>query len=357
MAPLPPVGGDELDELVRDAMKGGDVAPVAEALAGRGDEDPGARLERLASLLQEARDAWSADDGARALDRVQAASRELQPTLRVLRAAEQARRRLHVEPGDILSRPRLPLALIVDPPGDEFVAEGLAAALRIDLPTARLHAVERHPVVALRGGDREALEAARARVREQLGLASVVASWEDYLGLGVPRTALGLAADGRLMVADEALWLHPPAPGHAPKASPVDVEDLRLVVAGEVSVRRFRRIKAISRGGSDTLQERSERRRVVVDLHGPGFYIRLVEGVTDTAGLPGHQPGAARKSLHDLPEHAWERWPMARVVGWHLARPAARAVIPEEGDMAVASGWPLWEEHSRTCRLLAQRAW
>jgi hypothetical protein len=248
---------------------------------------------------------------------------------------------------------RQPWMLVVEGPEEEARAEAVAAALRVDRVTARLVAIARHPRVALRGDDPDALQEAAARLRAGAGLRAAVCSRAELLQVGPPVTALAALGPGWRATAAEAWTAEPDAlpRGRAAPGFPV-----RLVVPGEVVVRRYRDGRGVGRSsrGERVLREAAERRAPVIDLHGPAGFLRLVAGVTDTTGLPGHDPSSALLSFKNLLEGFDAVWPGAHRLGARSCAPGLAPAGTEPGadaEVVEASGWPAWEEHTRCCRL------
>jgi hypothetical protein len=164
-----------------------------------------------------------------------------------------------------------------------------------------------------------------------------------------PALAL-MADDGDVArVAEGPLWEAPPEPGLRPAGEPVALDDVWLVVVGEVEARS-------QRGARQT--GRMERARVgmagavhtsrvtVVDLHLPDAIVRATEGLTDLRAL---DPTSAHRAMKAWIEQAAARWPDAAVLPRKVC--AAPASAPSSSAAAHDSGWATWEEHSRCCRL------
>lgn len=247
--------------------------------------------------------------------------------------------------------------LVVEGRGEIARAPGLALALAVDNATARLIAAARCPKVALRGEDLGPLEEAARRVTELAGLGAAVVAREALRDALPPDPVLSFADQGLVDLGEGAPWLDPEA---APRgsASRARLGEVCLVVPGEIVVRRYRKPADRLRGTTlSTLQESGERRIFVVDLHGEEGIWRLCEGLTDLRGLSGVEAHAQRRSLKGLLERADALFPGARLLESRICVPAEPpARRPEEeglGPQEVA-GWPLWEEHTRLCRVLAR---
>lgn len=373
---LPP----DLDELVRQALSGGSVSKVKAALdqartaraatasaslaapsplsAGRpgrpeaaSSEAPSAPaalsldvlLAELRGLSEQADVAWR----GRRPSEVVVALGALRRTLSLVEAHPGLRA---APPGVVLPPIRQPWILIVEGAGDGGRAAAMALALEVDNATARMLAVARCPRVAMRGDDRAHLTRLSRRVVEIVGVGAAVASRDDLLCIGPPRTWLRADGPGQLWVTDEAVWFGGAegVDGQAAEAGPI-----YLAVPGEIVHRRIRRGPE-RRGGRST--DLNERRVAVLDLHGPREFYRLVEGVTETAGLPGFEVNGARRSLRGFTERLGEWWPELTAVEGRVCQPGdAPSPSPtgERPDVVEITGWPLWEEHTRLCRLLA----
>jgi len=247
--------------------------------------------------------------------------------------------------------------LVVEGRGEVARAPGLALALAVDNATARLIAAARCPKVALRGEDSGPLEEAARRVEELAGLAAAVVAREALRDALPPDPVLAFADEGLVDLGEGAPWLDPEgAPRGSGRRSALGA--VRLVVPGEIVVRRYRKAADRLRGTTlSSLQESGERRIFVVDLHGEAGFWRLCEGLTDLRGLSGVEAHAQRRSLKGLLERSEALFPGARLFESRICVPSEPpSRRPEEeglGPQEVA-GWPLWEEHTRLCRVLAR---
>ena len=125
-----------------------------------------------------------------------------------------------------------------------------------------------------------------------------------------------------------------------------------LAVPGEVQIKRFRTGRGKQAGA---LTPVGSKRLAVLDLHGVDCFLRIVEGITELDGLPGFIPQGAQRTFRVLPESLCDWWPELSSVGGRTFQPVRTARIPEgaqPGEMVTATGWPAWEEHTRTCRIL-----
>lgn len=374
---LPP----DFDRLVAEAMAGRGVGklraalqatgPVAETAAPVrvGEEPSPSRIEpmpvrsaslpiegdahsilaRMAAGVERARGAWARGDAASARQEVAALRRQADQVAELLPATAAP----PVEP--VLPSVHRAFLLVIDGAGDPEVGPVLARALGLDHVTGRLLAVPRHPTVARRAEDRADLDPAAAAVRRESGMAAMVVSRDDLLAVTAPRLVLRAQGLDDLVVTDLPLWSAADVrPDALPAGETADGRGVMLAVPGEVVVRRFR-TQAARRGRDATVRDSGERRVGVLDLHAEGAFFRLVEGVTDFAGLPGHHATSSRLSLRGLVEGLGQRWPTARVLGRRVCQPGDRPARGEDvpdGLALQSSGWPVWEEHSRLCRLL-----
>lgn len=228
---------------------------------------------------------------------------------------------------------RQPWVLVLPPLGDP---EAIAAALGVDHATARLLAQGRWPRIGLRG---DSPNLGRAPSSEHLPIAR-----EALLAIGPAFGVLGLdPGDLRWRVTEEAIWLADPQGG----GIPARIDDVSLIVPGEVEMRTTRAAPAENRWLRKRLSVAgagSERRVRVADLHTPGGIFRLVEGVTRTEGLPGHDPGSARHAFTAVINHLAERYPDAEVLDERIC------AVGGDGR----SAWPLWEEHTRVTRVYTE---
>jgi hypothetical protein len=164
--------------------------------------------------------------------------------------------------------------------------------------------------------------------------------------------ALGREADGRWRLAEEDLWNADVVPGQLPPGFLAEIAAFRLAVPGEVEVRHRREAVEPTRWERSRLvhdRVGGERRTIVVDLHAEDRIVRLVEGITDLRGLPGHVAGSARQSLKNLVDALGTLWPGIHVDPRRPCLPAAPA--PVGAPSRMESGWPAWEEHTRMTRV------
>ena len=261
-----------------------------------------------------------------------------------------------------LPRHRQPYLLVAEGPADVSRAPKVAEALGVDGVTARLVAVSRHPRVALRHEDAAKLAVLAQRLREHVGLAAVVVARAQLQSVEAPAAVLAGSPGRRLLVSRALAWLLPPEPGLNPSlrgdALSLLADAVRVVVPGEVVLRSYRAGRGLAHGRRDEVVMRAagERRLQLVDLHGPGLFLRVVEGLTDMAGLPGYDPNSALRSARGFVEAVGDLWPAARVEGPRSCLPGDAPTAEErlgKGDHVEATGWSEWEEHTRCCRFLA----
>ena len=249
-----------------------------------------------------------------------------------------------------------PYALVLECPGDAMRAPVLARALEIDGVTARMLAVSRYPRVALRSADPEPLHRLCERYRSAIGLGAAVVPRDALLDIDLPKVILGPAGLQGFRICDAPLWLQPE---HDPL---VDVSVLRgpqllVAVPGEVVTCHYR-IAPDSRARhrrQDAYQLSRESRIGVLDLHGPGFFLRVVEGATDFRGLPGYVVQSSRRSFRGLVENISQWFPAIERFGSRVCRPTENPMPPPDQPLLARleiNAWPMWEEYTRQCRLL-----
>ncbi len=239
---------------------------------------------------------------------------------------------------------RFPWLLVVTAGGDEA---RIARALDVDRATARQIAHVAGPRVVGRGEDRAALELRAERARAE-GLHATVQARSALSALPPAEALLSLDPGGACRLDPAPLWLAPPDPGNTPIGTVGHLEDVRLIVPGEVEVRDQRAPRAPDKWARDryaTAATVAERRVVVVDLHLPGRIVRVAEGLVDLRGDPAFVAGSARRTLLAWLEGAPRRWPAARIEARRTC-PGGPAAAGEDGRL-TGSGWPAWEEYSR----------
>jgi hypothetical protein len=386
---LPP----DLDEMVRLAMSQGSVDALHSALssdvpgpASAASVSPVAAppeplsktsldeisvADALADLgegLDDARLAWISGDVGVVRSWAEAAGPTLRAVLQQLAREEEAENpqlslipdpspEPPVPPVILMPKVRHPLALVVEGMGDPERGPALAEALGVDGVTARLVAMCRYPRFVLRGDDEAQLNQAAEQVQSALGIRAVVVSRDAMLAIGPARGVTGALSSEplQLQIVECPEWdvdLTEPAAGELRTLTP----DLRLAVAGEIVVHRFR---AATQGGrlkhirEHRVQSVGETRLSVIDLHTDTAVLRLVQGATDMSGFPGHTPSAAVRSLRDYLSVLEQSVPVIprRICQPGLDRPGGGAVAGQSSP-TQDSGWAAFEEHSRACRLL-----
>ena len=291
-------------------------------------------LEQLAEEAGVELGDWE-EDPQGALARVNATRATLQQLARRLEQVPP--------PAELVLPPFRQAAALFVQTGEGLEQGEIAQALQIDLATARMLSLSKHPRVALRGNDRDKLEALAERWRADLARAAVVFEEADLRAQPRPRVALELPAEGDWITAAAALWLDfegPRVERPTPRLAP------RLVVPGEVVVKRYR-LKRDKRGNRE-LDPSSERRIAVVDLHGPQGTVRVVEGLTGIRGW-GPEGSSHRQELKHLTDRLGDE--ADDLLAKRICQPTRKPEETADG-WAEAAGWPAWEEHSRAARLL-----
>ena len=226
--------------------------------------------------------------------------------------------------------------------------ETYVSGLGLDLPTARALSATGAPRVALRSDNRAELER-RCQKGRALGLRAQVLE-KEQLREAMVWLVLSSPAAGKLAVTGEPLWEDPPDPGSWPPDRVLRAEDFRLAIPGEVVSQRQKAGHQAARwerkrytGAGSTQEQRAS----VLDIHSPMGILRFVEGITQFTGLPGEDPNSQRRSRQGFQE---------------LLQAGGLTVLPrrscaptgattEEDGSTTSSGWPIWEEHTRICRL------
>ena len=367
-APSEPDLPADIDQLVRQAMSLGTTANLSRALKAHQEESKGQaepvegetapvepidqgdllrRLEQQVAKAIEAHQHGHERDLATAL--VQA-----RHVLDQCDVPEPSDASVPVEsPTIMLPKVRRTFALIMDGLGDVDRHTQLVEALGLDAVTARMLAIARQPRVAMRSDDRERLGAMASTLRDDLGIPAAVADRERLMEVG-PARLLSSFANGALAltIPDWLGDLHSMV--KSGEGEPVHEPPL-LIVPGELVIMRYRpvrgggRLKHLREG---KLEAASEQRLAVVDLHLEGSILRILEGVTDLSDAPGAIPDGFRRSLRILNEQWTEQG--IRMLEARTCSPAmdsAHTRVEEHGGR-LASGWPEWEEHSRSARLL-----
>ncbi len=228
---------------------------------------------------------------------------------------------------------RQPWLLVIPPWGDP---EELSRALGVDMATARLLVQGRWPRIGLRG---DSPNLGRAPSAEHLPV-----SRDELLAIGSAIGVLAADAGDGWQVTEEAIWLADPQGGGVPAR----IDDVWLVVPGEVEMRVVRESPTENRWLRKRLAVAGaggDRRVRVIDLHTAGGIYRLVEGVSRMEGVPGHDPNSARRTFTAVLNHLAARFPDSVVLDERIC------AIGADGK----SAWPLWEEHTRVVRVYTGR--
>lgn len=340
----------ELDRALDKALRGGNLGQVEQVLGQldtaeterpskpeprvvlafeqpqAASQDPMKLLAGLQEQLACVAEQWAEDPRAAEDTLAQAAT-----DLRSLR--DQAKALPDPEPIQ-LPPFRLPYALVVDPPGNLEQAPDFAKALGLDLASARMHARAQHPKIVLRSGDPEDIRARATRYTAHFSRPARELNAQALLALGRPRTALRIGVTWELAGGD--LWAREPGelpPGAGQVQAPLKIT---LVVPGEVIVATYRR------RGDGGVSASGERRIQVADLHGPACFVRVVAG---HCALPTAGESALRA------HRAWIESLDCQVLASRSCPAGEPPASDGEGPLQ-ATGWALFEEHSRGARLL-----
>jgi len=256
-------------------------------------------------------------------------------------------------PTIMLTKVRRAYALVMEGLGDVERHGELVEALGLDGVTARMLAIARQPRVAMRADDPDRLIAFAATLQEQLNIKAVVTERGDLLRSGPARLLSSFSNGVRSLVVEDWLGdLH--ALTKREEGVPVN-EPPWMVVPGELVLMRYRasrsggRLKHLREG---KLEAASEQRLAVVDLHLKEGILRILEGATDLSAAPGAIQDGFRRTLKVLSDQWHEQG--VRILDPRTCSPAMDSshTRVEENGGRLASGWPEWEEHSRSARLL-----
>ncbi len=247
--------------------------------------------------------------------------------------------------------------LLVAPWEADMDLAALSQAAQIDQATLRMQSRHRYAQVLARSDSRAELEG-RAEQIGRLGLAASIIDRETLPAIDAPRVVLRREPDGRWFGTRTPLWQEPVSfdPAAPPPGELLDGLQVSLVVPGDVVVRRYRQSGEggrMSRKRESTARALGESRRGVLDLHGPGTHVRIVEGITDLRNLPGSVQGSSRRSLVGVQEHLGELFPGLQVLAKRVCQSVERAPGGQSGGPLVTTGWPQFEEHTRLLRVAA----
>ena len=332
-------------------------------LEGRANIDAG--LRELEERLQQARAAWQVRDiGATdaILEQLQrqaeALRMDLPPQTRSLHDLEDGTQTPKVSVTMPVTRASVShtYSLFADCPAQAELAPRIARALNIDGVAAHAVAVCRHPQVVRRSEDRAELEQCAQLYHEVTRLPAAVIPREALLDIDLPRVVVGPSGRRGFQLSSAPLWL---GASHDPirHGSAVREPDIRLAVPGAVVVARYRAADPEQDGPDlqDAWLLTRETRVGVLDLHGPGLFLRIIEDITDFTGLPGHDVRSPRRSFRGFIERLALWFPQARLLGPRICRPTDPPLSPEDTELLPEldiDAWPTWEEHTRLCRLL-----
>jgi len=327
-----------------------DADADAEALGE--DEPPTADLSELLLRLQEASNRAVQEHADGNSQGVTLALTEVKRVVDQCRVPDHAAEAAPT-PQIMLTKVRRQYALVMEGLGDVERHGELVEALGLDGVTARMLAIARQPRVAMRADDQGRLVAFASTLQDQLDIRAVVSERDDLLRSGPARLLSSFSNGVRsLAVVDWLGDLH--AIAKREEGEPVN-EPPWLVVPGELVIMRYRaaraggRLKHLREG---KLEAASEQRLAVVDLHLRDGILRILEGATDLSAAPGAIPDGFRRTLRVLNDQ-WDEQGI-RILEPRICSPAmdsAHTRVEEHGGR-VASGWPEWEEHSRSARLL-----
>lgn len=244
---------------------------------------------------------------------------------------------------------RHPFALVVDGIGDPELGVALAPLLEVDPATARAIAAVRHVHVALRGADRAGLDRRAAAVCTHGRVRASVVARAALLEIPAARCVLARDREVGWRVLDQPLWEEGVDPSQRPPGEPLAAEEVRLVVPGEVEVKLAKGSTESSRWlrqGWSADPAAAEQRIAVLDLHTPSHILRITPGTTRFDGFPTHDPSSPTRSFKHLLDGLEAWFPGARVEARRVC-----AATNASGDARYTSGWPAWEEHTRIARV------
>jgi hypothetical protein len=241
---------------------------------------------------------------------------------------------------------------------EESVALGeLSAASGLDQATLRMRSRHAYAEVLARGDDKADLDR-RALAIEALGLQATVVERASLERIPAPATLLRRGSDLRWWVSPAPLWQDgvPFDPSAPPPGEPLDVLNPTLAVPGEIVIRRFRQSSdggRLGRKRETSARSLGESRLGVVDLHGPGVFVRIVENITNFHGFPGAVSGSSRRSLKGFLAQLEELFPGLDLAGRRICQSAEGTPSIQGGQPLARTGWPQFEEHTRLLRINA----
>ncbi|MEC7242334.1 MAG: hypothetical protein VXW32_13955 [Myxococcota bacterium] len=248
---------------------------------------------------------------------------------------------------------RRPFVLVVEGRGDLDLALPMAAITGLDHVTTRMVAASEWDRPLLWAVDREGLDSMAENITQQLGLRASVHQTSSLAALEGPQAILGWQ-DGGVLTTEKPIWMGASLLDEAGEMWPF--EGVTLAVSGQVEIRRFleqRRGRWSRNKGSTERREIGERRVVLLDLHGPRCFFRIVLGLTNFRGAPFFREGSAVLSMKALFEGLPEVFPGIHLEGKRVAHAqGARAMQDSESERSSfeITGWSAWEEHTRICR-------
>ncbi len=364
----------DFDDLVTNALRTGKLRPLSEAIApasgpgpagpetgaGESVEEidlgqvpevvPAAPAEALPALLEQVDRLRNSGQAEEALALLEGARTLLEDLGAEIGEEAEEARRIPVT----LPAYRFRWVLVLSPWTDAMDVGLLSQATRLDMMTLRMLSHHAYAQVAVRSDDRSDL-LGRAEAARELGVQASVWERGDLEAIETPPVLLGRTESG-WQVCRVPLWQDnvPFDPSAPPPGEALAMLDVSLAVPGEVVVGRYRRTQESGRLGRKreaSTRSVGESRVGVLDLHGEGAFLRVVENITDFSGLPGVVTQSTRRSFQGLLEHLSELFPGVTMSGRRVCQSADGKPSVRAGLGLVRSGWPLFEEHTRLLRL------
>ncbi|MEC7985804.1 MAG: zinc ribbon domain-containing protein [Myxococcota bacterium] len=240
------------------------------------------------------------------------------------------------------------VALFMEGLGDVDKGSSLSDILSVPRMRARSLASRAHPSFALWADKKADLEDKLRRYRAFFGLRSAMISKALVLQQPSAQSCLGFKGKA-FLICDQPLWLDK-------REYPV-VEQLifipKIAVLGMVEEVFFRHTtqRVSGRLGQKKRQSvrvKSREERIgVIDLHGEGVCIRIVEGVSDFSSLPGYDASSERRSFQKLCDVLPVWFSEMKIIPLRISK--IQKDLSEENH---STAWPEWETYSRSCRLL-----